>query len=232
MPEQGNLHIWHINTKYSYSAWFVSPKHKTIKDEVLNATSSNLTIIEYKNTVLKAAMKYKAMSASIKGAYYIWERVYEIPKESSIRMNHIFAVLLYTNHTDLSAAFSRSFRKVSGSESDHQLRERHSQYANWARLLREAVECWGDSLGDTTQTRTSFYHGISKKMIFDRFSQRFCCPTSTTLQYETAIMFANQGECDEDGIVIRIKNNGMAALFFDCIRWSDFAGESEMLFLG
>eukprot|EP01083_Nonionella_stella_P045222 121539_1 len=205
MPEQGNMHI---NTSYSYSSWFVSPKHKTIKDEVLNDAKHGLTMIQYENTVLKAMMKHKAMSGTIKGANYKWKIVYEIPEGSPIRMKHILAVLLYTNHSDLSAAFSRSFRKVIGSESDNELKERHSHYANWARLLREAVECWGYALWETTQTRSTFYHGISKKMIFDWFDQRFCCPTSTTLQYETAIMFANQGQGDEDGIVISIKNTG------------------------
>eukprot|EP01083_Nonionella_stella_P187872 691328_1 len=227
--ESGNMHI---SNSYSYSSWFVAPKRKTMKDEVLNGPNHSLTIIEYENTVIKARMKHKAMSRFIKGAVKLWEIVYRIQAGTMITMKHILAVLLYTNHTDLSAAFSRSFRKLSGAESDGKLKQRHSHYANWARLLREAVECWGYGLGETTETRSIFYHGISKKMVFDGFQQRFSCPTSTTLQYETAVMFANQGEGDEEGIVISIKNNGMAASFFDCIRWSDFAGESEMLFLG
>eukprot|EP01083_Nonionella_stella_P066227 174197_1 len=33
MYENGNMHL---DTRYSYASWFVSPKHKTIKDEVLN----------------------------------------------------------------------------------------------------------------------------------------------------------------------------------------------------
>eukprot|EP01083_Nonionella_stella_P080984 222809_1 len=77
-----------------------------------------------------------------------------------------------------------------------------------------------------------FIMAYPKKMVFGGFKQYFCCPTSTTLQFETAIMFANQHEGDEEGIVINIKNNGAAISFFDCIRWSDYAGESEMLFLG
>eukprot|EP01083_Nonionella_stella_P161834 530521_1 len=184
MIERGNAHI---NPSYSYSSWFVSPKHKSIKDEVLNAAHHSLTIIEYENTALKAMMKHRAMSGTIKGAEHLWTIVYEIPKGSQIRMKHIIALLLYTNHTDLSAAFSSSFRKVSGtikgaehlwtivyeipkgsqirmkhiialllytnhtdlsaafsssfrkvsgSESDNQLKERHSHYANWARILR------------------------------------------------------------------------------------------------
>eukprot|EP01083_Nonionella_stella_P285896 973108_1 len=139
--------LWHQSTK-------------KMKDEVLNDTKHGLTIIEYDNTVLKARMKRKAMSGTVKGSDGDWKIVYEIPEGSPIKMKHILAVLLYTNHTDLSAAFSRSFRKISGSESDNKLKERHSHYANWARLLREAVECWGSRLWDTTQRRSIFYHGI------------------------------------------------------------------------
>eukprot|EP01083_Nonionella_stella_P108339 315019_1 len=119
-------------------------------------------------------MKHKAMSGTIKGADYKWRIVYKIREGSVITMEHILAVLLYTNHTGLSAAFSRSFRKISESESDNQLKERHSYYTNWARLLREAVECWGYELWETTRTRSTFYHGISKQMAFDHFDQRFC----------------------------------------------------------
>eukprot|EP01083_Nonionella_stella_P145636 456719_1 len=212
----------HINTSYSYSSWFVVAKHKTMKDEVLNATKNSLTVIQYENTVLKAIMKHKAMRGTIKGAAGIWEGVYEIPKGSPISEKHVLAVLLYTNHTYLSAAFSLSYRKLSGSESDDTLKKRHSEYANWGRLLRETVECWGYGLWETQKTRSTFFHGISKTMVFDGFKQRFCCPISTTLQYETAMMslFVNQIEGDEEGIVISITNNKMAVSFFDCIRWS------------
>eukprot|EP01083_Nonionella_stella_P161833 530520_1 len=168
-------------------------------------------------------MKHRAMSGTIKGA---------IPEGTLIGMQHILAVLLYTNHTALSTAFSRSFRRINGSESDNELKERHSHYGNWARILSETVECWGCLFFDTTQTRKTFYHGISKKMIFDGFSQFFCCPTSTTLKYYTAVVFAEETEHEQHGIVISIKNNGTVASFFDCIRWSDYGWETEMLFLG
>eukprot|EP01083_Nonionella_stella_P145637 456721_1 len=229
--EFGNAHI---NSKYSYSSWFVSPKHKSMKDEVLNATNHSLTIIQYENTVMKAIMKHKAIRGTIKGAGSLWKVVYEIPKGSRISEQHILAVLLYTNHIDLSASFSRSFHKLKGTERDDEIKERHSHYANWARILRETVECWGYSLWETAKTRSTFHHGISKQMTFDGFSHRFCGPTSTTLQYETAMisLFANQHEGEEEGVLISFKNNKKAASFFDCIRWSDCSGESEMLFLG
>ncbi len=43
-------------------------------------------------------------------------------------------------------------------------------------------------------------------------------------------MFANQS--NKNGIVIAIRNNGAATSFFDCISWSKFSYESEMLFIG
>eukprot|EP01083_Nonionella_stella_P311324 1109706_1 len=225
----------HINASYSYASWFVSPKHETMKDEVLNAADGhNLTIIQYQNTVMKAIIKHKVLKGTVKGASDIWKEIYGISKRSLITAKHILSVLLYTNHPDLTAAFSQSFRKLSGSESDHDFKERHSYFANWARMLRETVECWGYGLWERRKSRQTFYHGISKTMVLDGFKQRFCCLTSTTLQYETAMMsvFANQREGDEEGTVISIRNDGSKVSFFDCIRWSDCNGESEMLFLG
>eukprot|EP01083_Nonionella_stella_P012317 34947_1 len=113
-------------------------------------------------------------------------------------------VVVHKSHS-VKYSSSRSFRRINGSESDNELKERHSHYGNWARILRETVECWGYRFFDTTQTRKTFYHGISKKMIFDGFSQFFCCPTSTTLKYYTAVVFAEETEHEQHGIVISIK---------------------------
>ena len=78
----------------------------------------------------------------------------------------------------------------------------------WAKKLREAVECYGTSFKESQIS--DFYHGISGKMVFDGFQQRFCAPTSTTLQWQTALTFAQQN--GEDGIIITLKNHQEKAL--------------------
>eukprot|EP00483_Globobulimina_turgida_P011852 UN11874 len=66
-------------------------------------------------------------------------------------------------------------------------------------------------------------------MVFKGVRERFCGPCSTTLNYETAVMFASQET--GNGIVVTIQNDKTAGQYFDCRAWSDFPGENEMLFL-
>eukprot|EP01084_Bolivina_argentea_P206397 352413_1 len=223
MMDRGNHSI---KPFYTYSSWFIRPKYKSMKNEIFSG-KVKLSIIQYDNTLKKATLKYTSLAKYIRGSNGFWKIVYGIKRNSTITLNHILSVLLYTNHTDLSSQFSRSFRKLSPSETDDALKKRHSEYYNWAKTLREAVECWGTYLIQA-ESINAFYHGISCQMLFDGFNKRFCAPTSTTLQYSTAVMFANQG----NGIVITIKNNVTVSAFYNCVSWSDFPGESEMLFLG
>eukprot|EP01084_Bolivina_argentea_P149206 260686_1 len=175
-------------------------------------------------------MKLNALKHIIPGSRLEFETLYCIKRGSPITLQHILAIMFYTNFSELSAAFSQSFRKLTDDEDDNILLQRHSQYAHWAKYLREALDLWGTNFFESKACKPVFYHGLSSKMLFGGYNQHFCSPTSTTLQYSTAVMFANQGQ--GDGIVITLRNDGSATMFFNCIPWSDFAGESEMLFPG
>eukprot|EP01084_Bolivina_argentea_P013318 24967_1 len=164
-----------INKKYTYASWFVPAKFQSVKEEVLTGPHS-ISKIEHDNTLLKAQLKFKALANQIKGANGMWEVVYRIGKDSKITLKHIYSVLLYTNHTELSSEFSRSFRKLTLKESDQTLIQRHSKYANWAKILREVVECWGCDSADSTNKIKQFHHGLSSKMVFAKLNQRFCLP--------------------------------------------------------
>eukprot|EP01084_Bolivina_argentea_P141304 248324_1 len=218
------------NPCYTFGDWYITPKYKSMKIEILNSNSKKLSMIQYENTLTKAVLKYNAFKRNIDGAVFYWRIVYGIQDHAPITILHIFSVLVYTNHTELSAEFTKTFRKLSDTETDDSLKKRHAEYANWGRLLRETVECWGTSLQDASSMKY-FYHGISCHMLFDGFNQKFCGPTSTTLQKTVAITFASQGN-DNKGIVITIRNDGMANWFWNCVSWSDYPGEMEMLFIG
>ena len=82
-------------------------------------------------------------------------------------------------------------------------------------------------MGHEQDKKKMFFHGISTKMLFDGFYQSFYGPTSTTTKYDVAVNFATN-----NGIVLKIKNNGFATTFFECISWSRFPWEYEMLFIG
>ena len=211
--------------------FFVAPSFVSLKHEALNATGASLSIVEYDGTMETAKLKHRALKREMNGACYVWDTIYNIKAGSVISLHHIMAVLLYTDHDALSAAFTRSFRKLSVSESVESVKRRHSRFANWAKALREAVECWGTPLIVAADYAPEFYHGLSTKMLFSGFRQFFRGPTSTSLQFEVAVTFANQG-ANQNGIVIALKNDRSANFFFNCIRWSRFSAESEMLFVG
>ena len=101
-----------------------------------------------------------------------------IPRAQEIDENHIMALLFYTNFDSQSAAFSRSFRKLSYNETNASLKKRHSYYANWAKLLRECVTLFG--CGMDYSPEHVYYHGISVRLWFE--STRFINngPMSTT----------------------------------------------------
>ena len=225
--ERGNFSIDANNRLCDF---FVAPSFASLKHEALNTVGAPLSIQEYDGTLETAKLKHRALKRGMKGAWRVWETVYNVKKDSVISLHHIMAVLLYTDHGALSATFTRSFRKMSVLESVKSVKRRHSRFANWAKALREAVECWGTPLGDAVEYATEFYHGLSTKMLFSGFAQSFRGPTSTSLQFEVAVTFANQG-ANQNGIVIALKNNHCANIFFNCIRWSRFSAESEMLFV-
>eukprot|EP01084_Bolivina_argentea_P038276 70775_1 len=217
-----------INPAFTFKQWYIVPKYKDIKQEVLNSINHKLTMIQYENTLKKATMKYNALKKNIRGAVAIWANVYGIPQGSSVTLNHIFALLLYTNNITLSCEFAKSYRKLFPSETYDSVKQRHSVYANWAKALREIVECFGTFL---EQARFNmFYHAISCKMLFSKLKETFAMPMSTTLNYSTAVMFSN--EASIDGMVITFANDFKPALFFACVQFSDYPGEVEMLFIG
>ena len=228
LTERGNFDI---DQNYKLCDFFVAPAFLSIKHEALNATGTPLDIREYDGTMQTAMLKYRALNREMAGADCQWRTLYGVKGGAFISLDHIMAVLLYTDHDAFSAAFTRSFRKLFASESVHSVKRRHSCFANWAKALREAVECWGTPMHDAVDYAPELYHGLSTQFLFDGFRQPFRGPTSTSLQFEVAVTFANQGT-NQNGIVIAIQNNRVANSFFNCIRWSRFSAESEMLFIG
>eukprot|EP01083_Nonionella_stella_P271359 919486_1 len=248
-PGNGTDYVYHTNAcQYTFSQWFIDPVWNSMKQEVLNSKDHPISMTQYNNTLKKAEMKLDGMQHRIKGAWPEWALIYSVKPNSAIILNHVLAVMFYTNHTNLSTAFSRSFRKLTKMESDEALKTRHSYYAVWGKFLREAVECFGERsdfidknmdfnannicFGKSyDQTKTLFYHGISCKMLFTKLCIGLRGPFSTTLQYETAVVFASKGA--GDGIIITVEPLAKTLItFFDCRCWSDFGYESEMLFLG
>ena len=94
-------------------------------------------------------------------------------------MEHIIALLQYTNYTDSSFAFSQTYRRSHPFESDRSIKQRHSEVAIWGKRLRELIECFGDLTRNYKKVK-EFYHGINAEMIFKSTSAKMSGPVSTT----------------------------------------------------
>eukprot|EP01084_Bolivina_argentea_P304203 525301_1 len=68
---------------------------------------------------------------------------YGIKNGSGITIQHIMCIILYTDWTDLSCQYSKTFRKTSANQSINYIKQRNSEYAIWSRLMRETIQYYG-----------------------------------------------------------------------------------------
>eukprot|EP01084_Bolivina_argentea_P260798 440548_1 len=217
------------NPGHKYIDWYISAKYSNFKSELLQY----FTLNQYQRIMLKAT---KLLSESncvkrTKAEFHTYMHHachYQIQFNSPIKLYHLMSIISYSDFTEASYEFSRSFRRVTLSESDKSLKKRNSEYHHWSKHLRETVELYGTKLKDSGLT--TFFHGISM-IYFNQFDAKFCTPTSTTTQLEVAINFTN----DCTGLILSLEQNpyyGGYLKYFDCSIISCYGNEDERLFVG
>merc|ERR1712228_473401 len=147
-----------------------------------------------------------------------------IAEYAVITIQHLMALLFYTNFSHQQCEFTATFRRIYWNETDESLKRRHSQFHFWGKLLRETVECFGTAMEHCPER--IFYHGINQSMLFESTLFHVYGPMSTTVEMSVALNFAQKG------MVIDILNMKSAIPLFDCSYWSDFNNENERLFIG
>lgn len=238
---------------YSPKELFVESKYDTIKDEILNNTIYNLDQRKLGRSLDKAN-KYIITERARKGTALRCGTGdflhYGIKPKAPLSLQHILSVILYTDWTELSTAFSSTFRSISQQEKLSSVKSRNREFRNWSKTLRETVEYFGNNgeppefteLSDGAKKEIEkyqeydfvtgpFYSGLSFVMVIPEFNIRINSPTSTTKQMAVAERFAT-----DDGMVITLNNNGYyqsnMLSSWDC-RWiSNFPGEDELLWMG
>ncbi len=176
------------NEGYLLSEWYICSKYKNLKEEALLNNCCTFTMYQFTITFNKAKIKRdlwindknaRKLKCAV-GQRNCWQESYGIKKGELIGLNHILSLLMYTNFSKQCYLFSKTFRKTKPFQSDRTLKRRHSEVANWAKHLRELIECFGDTMANNRQI-DYFYHGISSDMIFKSTSIKLCGPVSTTL---------------------------------------------------
>eukprot|EP01083_Nonionella_stella_P064811 169266_1 len=215
--------VW--NSGYMFCDWYIDPKHSNLKEEILYNQIHTLSVDKYEVAKRKAQTLYRSCAIqSIQCDTHFFEDTYGIGKNDHMSMQHILCLILYTDFDVMCYEFSKTFRKKYHSETYQSLKQRNSEFANYSKLLREAIECFGQKMKNT-QIKV-FYHGVSRHLL-NALVCRFCGPCSTTPQLEVAALFSKQ-----DGIILELEKYSDNLRYFNCALLSCYGNEDERLFIG
>ena len=184
------------NEGYQIKDWFISSKYKDLKEEAIHNKLSPFSVSQFNDIHEKASLKLsnwfkdpearKLRSQDNLREDNAWcEKVYGIKQGDVIKVEHIMALMFYTNFSEHSYLFSSTFRRSSPFETDAALKQRHREFHHWSRSLRECVECYGQMMVDSDVE--TFYHGVSASMLFDSTTIKLCGPLSTTAGLDISI---------------------------------------------
>eukprot|EP01084_Bolivina_argentea_P194680 334059_1 len=239
---------------YRYYHWCVSPKHKTLKQELTDNNIARISYGQWNNEYRKASL-YRAMHYCRKIISEIQQHPHPhlntekfgIANGEQISINHLISIIIYCSYSHLSAKFSETFRRLKKTNDTKQEEEVKLNDISSLRNINCAVEN-DNSLKQRNSNfyflskyineavniyskqskdvdMMRFYHGIDKEMIFNSMKGFMYQPLSTTSVYEVAINFSMNS-----GMVVEI-NCHPNSRYFDCAWISDYPSERELLFI-
>ena len=227
---------WNNNDNYSgypLKYLYVEQKYRSIKDELI--ASEFVNIHEYNKLINDKAQRFmksqKVKQTTAAGGDWMRFLHYDIPEGSPLHVEHLMAVIIYCDFTELSENFSRTFRAIHPFESLFSIKKRNQNYWHLSKRLREIVQFYGDNKVETG-IKGPFFCGINHVMPVSEFSMRLYSPTSTSKIIEVACRFAG-----DDGMVFQLNNNGDSTSSrylrcFPCSWLSIYPEEQEYLFFG
>ena len=215
---------------------FIPKKYNGFKEEISNY--KHVSQEQYTQVVITKAERYH-------DCYHVRTFIadgfneYDIKKGSIMTIDHLVALILYTDFTDHCTDFSSTFRKQNIFESLERVKQRNREYWWMSKLLREVVEVFGinregiwNGNGDKEDSKNRiqlegpFFTGLTKEMYLPQFNIRLCSPTSTSKRMEVAIKFSG-----DLGMVIQLNNKGNSHFTlgkgFTCAWISRFKEEDE-----
>merc|ERR1712013_282610 len=152
-----------------------------------------------------------------------------IKHKEPLRAEHLHALFLYTDWTELCTDFSSSFRAIFRGERLKAIKARNSKYFYFSKYLKELVMYFGvDKWSD--KSSGPFFCGLSVVLNIPQFALRLKGPTSTSLFIEVAMRFGGA-----EGMILELNNKYRPAWWerhFDCDWLSAFPEECERLFMG
>eukprot|EP01084_Bolivina_argentea_P169002 292995_1 len=226
---------------HSVSDLFIYPKYKDFKQEISNY--KYISVTDYEKDIKTKAIQYLATQKvrKIKTGHRstITDLHYGIKSDTVLSYNNLISLIMYTDYSDHSTDFSKSFRQIFAFEHIQSIKQRNIYYYWMSKTLRETVQIFGKCAAgktlrdfDNGYLSGPFYTGISAQMVLPNFNIRLCSPTSTSCQLTVAVKFSG-----EDGIVIALNNPKDSYQHkwltgFNCSWLSRYKEEDERLFFG
>eukprot|EP01083_Nonionella_stella_P262782 893237_1 len=234
------------NKGCSVKEWYIEKKYNDLKDELLHNEICRLSEPKQYALLREQATKH-LQTLRVKAMMSRGRDVYNIKDGVPITLEHLIAMMVYANKDVLQAQFSETFRRRQN-ENNASMIKRHRNYANFGRLLRELVECFGQNgIGNRTVGEQQLLHGISKETQFGSVMTRLKGPVSATTDCFIAFRFAGaeglilqfslsekwiipSKEDEYGGVSYSPVDNRCA--FLDCHWLSDYPEEQERFFIG
>eukprot|EP01084_Bolivina_argentea_P000968 1779_1 len=220
--------IYEIGTRFYY--WdsvknykhYIKSKYQCLKEEILKNKVLKFDITQWNYLYHECKTQRETHCVRKMTCNGFYQTIYKIKKSAPFSLLHLFALKLYTDYTALNQKFCATFRPKKF-ERIISVKNRNRKFANWARLLTECVQ----SYGQLRQTNKKYYRGVNQEFVFKKLITLFYVPLSTTIDFQVAVQFASGS-----GIVLEFKKYDDHVSCFNCSMISDFDKEREMLFLG
>eukprot|EP01084_Bolivina_argentea_P249777 418288_1 len=206
----------------------LKPLYANLKDEVTQNRMYKITDTQFQTEIQSAKLFMVSENIANNWRANKSDKRYGIKIDEKMHIEHILCVSLYCNHSKLCEKFRQSYRKQQLHESNDTIIQRHCRNFYWyGRFLKTAIAFWGQ----TAKKKDIFYHGLSRKFLFNELSTVYEIPTSTTDDISVAHPFSK-----DFGIVLKLgpkwKNEINSTKCLDVSKFSEFKHEKEKLFAG
>eukprot|EP01084_Bolivina_argentea_P014135 26431_1 len=138
--DQWNLYA---NDGYMLMDWYIPCKYNDFRDELINNSVCTISKFVFESELMKAQIKIQTQRAKNMKCCSEHENHYEVAQNQVVTLQHLLAMMIYCNMDLLQRKFTETYRKTTSNETDESLKQRHSNYAIFGKLLRELVECFG-----------------------------------------------------------------------------------------
>ena len=221
-----------FSTGFSFEYWnknsenYVKPKYGTLKEEILESQCGLTPEMWSGNDFkVKQLLKESDMVRKLKVKGRSFGSANKLKKDSPVTGEHLLAIVLYCDFTELCTAFSKTFRVDNVFASLESVRSRHSAFAIFGQLLVELVLEFGKNRKNGESG--PYFTGINCVLNIGTFAIHLRGPCSTSTAREIASNFAT--EC---GMILELNNDSARyQSCFACSPISNFTEEAETLWI-